>query len=173
MEKDSIQLGTGNRSNQIVRQGIYLGCFWNTFNYQKLTNWKFVVRTQHGKSRMKENTNKMTAGWKVKGRQRILFVSQLHKTKGHASFRGCKQQQGECLHVQILYKYLVQSICFPLTISQPWVCKLMQTYGVCLKFMLQIKNRNTERDYRLFLKLSKCPEKYLLKLLNERSIEQC
>ena len=44
-------------------------------NYQKLTNWKFVVGTQHEKSRMEENTNKMTAGWKVKGRQRILFVS--------------------------------------------------------------------------------------------------
>lgn len=74
-KNDSIQLGTGKGSNQIVKQGIYLGCFWNTFDCQKLTNWKFVVRTQHGKSRMEENTNKMTAGWKVKGRQRILFVS--------------------------------------------------------------------------------------------------
>lgn len=133
MKKDSIQLGTGNRRNQIVRQGIYLGCFWNTFNCQKLTNWKFVVRTQHGKSRMKENTNKMTAGWKVKGRQRILFVSQLHKTKGHASFRGCKQQQGECPHIQILCKDLVLSTCFPLTISKPCACKLRRTDGVHVK----------------------------------------
>lgn len=31
-------------------------------NYQKLTNWEFVVGTQHEKRRMEENTNKTTAG---------------------------------------------------------------------------------------------------------------
>ena len=83
-------------------------------NYQKLTNWEFVVGTQHEKRRMEENTNKMTAGWKVKGRQRVLFMS-TSSNEGQANFRECKQQQWECLHPEMLHKDLAQSICFPLT----------------------------------------------------------
>ena len=43
---------------------------------------------------------------------------------------------------------LVQSTRFPLIISQPGACKLMQTDGMHVKldFCYKIKNRNTERD---------------------------
>lgn len=46
---------------------------------------------------------------------------------------GVSNSRGHVHTFKILYKGLVQSTCFPLTISTPCACKLMQTDGVRVK----------------------------------------